>query len=128
MPALAADGWKHPSAGNRNQDLPPRKLSQIPNSSEMAFIFDGNASAPYNDMYYRITGVRHGNADTSSANKILTTGQTDMLFYDGHVSAVPRNDLPDDGGELINSFGNPDAPNAVGFQHPNVKWRMDQRE
>ena len=128
MPALAVDGYKHPGAGDRAKDLPPRKLSQIPATPEMAFIFDGNASAPYNDMYYRITGVRHGNADAGSPTKILTTGQTDMLFYDGHVAAVPRNDLPDDGGELINSFGNPNATNAVGFQHPLVKWRMDQRE
>ena len=80
--------------------LPPRKLSQIPASSEMAFLFDGQWFNPMNDMLFRISGTRHGNSDGSTGAKIRTTGQTDLLFYDGHVSAIPREDLPFDGTEI----------------------------
>ena len=121
MPALPIDVYK--KYGSFSQYHPPYKLSQIPNSSEMAFFFDGNTFNPFNDPTFRIAGMRHGNPDPA---KPRTSGQTNVLFYDGHVSAVPREDLPDNGGEMV--FGGPNDPSSVGYRHPRVKWRMDQRE
>ena len=125
FPALAANA----KAKYGNPYTPPHKLSQIPAASDMAFIFDGQWFNPMNDMMFRLSGTRHGNPDGSNSTTIRTTGQTDILFYDGHVSGLPRNDLPFDGTEF--NSGDATSPTdtvTCAYKHPRVKWRMDQRE
>jgi prepilin-type N-terminal cleavage/methylation domain-containing protein/prepilin-type processing-associated H-X9-DG protein len=95
------------------------KLSKIPKSAEMAFIFDGSLYNPMNDIAFRLFGGRHGKW---ARQQIVTSGLTNILFFDGHAQTYPRAELPRSGNDLIH----PNTASNVKLLRPQVKWRMDQ--
>ena len=98
---------------NADPDFPTTyKLTQIRKSSEMAFLFDGAYSNPGNDPLFRIFGGRHGKY---SLARPTAGGVVNLLFFDGHAAAWPREELPTSKDEFV------DPANT---DHPQVKWRV----
>jgi prepilin-type N-terminal cleavage/methylation domain-containing protein/prepilin-type processing-associated H-X9-DG protein len=74
---------------------PLKKMTQVRRASDLAYIFDGIAWNPENvamtSLSARISGARHGEWNVKQPT---TTGMTNVLFFDGHVEAVPRKSCP----------------------------------
>src|SRR3989440_4484983 len=88
------------------------KLSQIPRSALMVFIFDGT----FLNLYYE--------ADRISARHNNRTA-TNLLFFDGHAVTVPTLSLPRGFGPSTSGqsiFGKPQQL----MDFPEFRWRLDQ--
>jgi prepilin-type N-terminal cleavage/methylation domain-containing protein/prepilin-type processing-associated H-X9-DG protein len=128
----------YPCGDVGNHFIPPRKLSQLHGTSDLAFIFDGNGFNWNSNIAYRLMN-RHGSSNQTSYQQAMTTGITNVLFFDGHVDSFPRKSLPY---SYSANYGNymldgtttatentylqefeTDA-NAGGFTYPH--WRADQ--
>lgn len=99
------------SSTNLNYAALP-KLSSIPKSAEMVFLYDGT----FYDLNFDANRIsaRH------NRNK-----QSNLLFYDGHAATYYTAELP--GGEKdANNPSNPFTTAAGCNQWPATKWRIDQ--
>ncbi len=99
-------------------------------SSELAFIYDGVTLHAYSCLNWRIVN-RHGKSDQSTPQKAVSTGTTNVLFFDGHCETIPRASLP----WYVNSTTQADMiantltgwiadAKAGGFSYP--LWRVGQ--
>jgi len=125
--ALSAE----PCAASGNSCLPPRKLNQLQDPALTVFACDGSGFHIYKNFAFRIMN-RHGNRQTGSYANSQSTGNTNCLFFDGHVDTFPRKELP----WFVNSTVQNDYENAGslsaygadatagGFTTP--YWRADQ--
>jgi prepilin-type N-terminal cleavage/methylation domain-containing protein/prepilin-type processing-associated H-X9-DG protein len=93
----------------------PHKLNMIKRSAETAFFFDGIGWNVWNGTPdVRCAGMRHGKWD---AKNRLTTGITNVAFFDCHVEAVPRNYIHNaNPTDFFSTAWNPMFPN----------WRVEQ--
>jgi prepilin-type N-terminal cleavage/methylation domain-containing protein/prepilin-type processing-associated H-X9-DG protein len=97
-------------ANPKDYSLP--KISQIPHSAEMVYLFDGT----YMDLFYdadRLSARHNGNR------------YTNLLFFDGHAISARTADLP--GGLGPNASGTDlfTLANLAKYP-PGIKWRVDQ--
>lgn len=88
------------------------KLSSIPKSAEMVFMYDGT----FYDLNY------DANRISARHNK---NRQSNLLFYDGHAATYYTKELPG-GDQNANSPSNPFTTAAGCNQWPATKWRIDQ--
>lgn len=89
-----------------------RKATEIRNSSEMVFLFDGLYGFNYMTTNANRIHARHNNM------KI-----TNFLFCDGHAESLPTKSLP--GGDGVATAADFDLTNLEKFPYP--KWFMDQK-
>jgi prepilin-type N-terminal cleavage/methylation domain-containing protein/prepilin-type processing-associated H-X9-DG protein len=77
--------------------IAPRKMNMIKHPSDLAFIYDGLGVgfqvAPSANLMWRIAS-RHGKPNEDNYWDAMTTGITNLLFFDGHVESLPRKQLP----------------------------------
>lgn len=88
----------------------PKQMSSIPRSSDMIFMYDGVAWNPFNALE-RMSGSRHGKFDGSSTAR-FNTGQTNLLFLDGHVVTEQRASLPSKNTEWYGTAAQKRTPGA----------------
>jgi prepilin-type processing-associated H-X9-DG protein len=120
-----------PCAATGDAMYPPRKLNELAHPSDLAFILDGSGFHLGGNLAFRIMN-RHGLRKTGSYGNSQSTGNTNILFFDGHVGTFARKTLPWLVNTSINSdyslIGNLQQFNADavqgGFSYP--KWRADQ--
>lgn len=113
----------YPFLGTENDTQ--RKLTQLSNPGSLVMLFDGVTwnphvadSAPY---LWRIQG-RHGKIDPAPARR-GHTGDTNILFLDGHADTFARDSLPNTAYELV---GHPSDQHKPWDEHPFPHWRTDQ--
>jgi prepilin-type N-terminal cleavage/methylation domain-containing protein len=94
------------------------KTAQISNPARLVFMYDGFFCNVTINMAARIYGGRHGDFNSNSP---LTTGKTNVDFFDGHAETTDRRDLPSDPAEITNA-----SPTLMLQNHPKYAWRMDQ--
>lgn len=113
---------------------PLKKLSRVRNSSQVALLFDGRewniwsgaGDTTSRAIITRISGARHGRWNPRLPD---TTGTTNVLFVDGHATAVPRASLPPTGAATFSAFDNTigDGSEAKYLnQFTGAKFRLDQ--
>lgn len=111
---------------NGGAAVPNLKKSAIRNSQSVAFMFDGVGANWFNNgNTARISGFRHGKPQT---NKVGTSGTTNVLFMDGHVESVPRQDLPlasAETGAMVGPEAVNDPAKRFSAKWPRVIWRTD---
>jgi prepilin-type N-terminal cleavage/methylation domain-containing protein/prepilin-type processing-associated H-X9-DG protein len=106
------------------------QISSFKDTSDTVFLFDGTewngfivTANGVVVIQYRISGARHGGTYTStisatspptiaSANGVNISGQTNVLFLDGHVETVPRNELPYKDTQWVGFRGTQMIPNT----------------
>lgn len=79
---------------------PLKKMSSIPRSADMVFMYDGIAWNPFNQPT-RISGGRHGKFNSTDP---FNTGITNVLFLDGHVAPIDRKSLPSSANNVYGTF------------------------
>ena len=100
-----------PDDANRTDYTLPR-VSQIPRSAEMVFMFDGT----FFNLYW--------DADRLSARH-LNYSATNLLFFDGHAATFPTASLP--GGLGPNTAGSSPFDSLTTLKnYPAQRWRLDQ--
>ena len=120
-----------PCAASGNSCLPTRKLNQLQDPALTVFVCDGSGFHVYKNFAFRIMN-RHGNRQTGSYANSQSTGNTNALFFDGHVETFPRKELPwFVNGTVQNDYENAGSLSAYGadataggFTTP--YWRADQ--
>jgi prepilin-type processing-associated H-X9-DG protein/prepilin-type N-terminal cleavage/methylation domain-containing protein len=90
-----------------------RKTTQLRNSSDLAFLFDGLLGANHMNVNANRLNARHNNAKT-----------TNIGFVDGHVESFATATLPGGIGDANPATTTFSVANLQKFSHP--KWRLDQ--
>ena len=112
-------------------DYPPLKsLAAIPGSAEVAYYADGQQRTEQTIFQPRnadmLPGNRHGDWDSS---KPVTSGKTNVTFFDGHAESINRGDLPG-GDPLGTTFPTTDPmidrARELNAAFPGAKFRLDQ--
>jgi prepilin-type N-terminal cleavage/methylation domain-containing protein/prepilin-type processing-associated H-X9-DG protein len=109
-------------------------MAHFKNSALVVILYDGSEWNGFTTREYRISGARHGHipCNPSNVNGIDITGQTNLLFLDGHVETVARSHLPfldyqwdNNRSYMVNNTpGNPNNPNPAQV-YPYI-WNVTQ--
>ena len=106
---------------------PLKKVTQFRKSSQTVLVFDGTEWNHYvttTAHFWRVSGARHGKWRMNSGNRQhYTSGTTNVLFLDGHVSGVPRKELPYEAGAAgVSQF----LGTRQEMLNPNIYWNSVQ--
>lgn len=117
---------------------PLKKMASIRYAAEVALLYDGfewNLVPPAgSDVFLvtRISGARHGrfnskNGGTPATDMRDKSGTTNVLFFDGHVAAIDRKNLPgrEEAVALGAAFGDGAAITTLN-KKTGAKFRLDQ--
>ncbi len=109
---------------------PLKSLAAIKGSTEMAYFGDGierQTQAVFQPQIADyISGKRHGSFDSE---KPVTSGKTNITFFDGHAESVDRKNLP--GGDPLGTTFPTTEPmveraRELNAEFPGAKFRLDQ--
>jgi prepilin-type N-terminal cleavage/methylation domain-containing protein/prepilin-type processing-associated H-X9-DG protein len=92
-----------------------KKLNNVKWSAQTVLFFDGTAWNPQNAPIGRITGSRHGQW---MSTKPGDTGQTNLLFIDGHAETADRKLLPVTSDQIFGDRSQMRAPDYI--------WSLNQ--
>jgi prepilin-type N-terminal cleavage/methylation domain-containing protein/prepilin-type processing-associated H-X9-DG protein len=120
-----------PCAASGDLFMSPRKMNQLKHPADLVFICDGSGFHIGKNLAFRIMN-RHGSHKTGSYGNSQTSGNTNVLFFDGHVGTFVRTQLPWYDTQTVGTdYASPTTLQAFsadaatgGFSYP--YWRADQ--
>jgi prepilin-type processing-associated H-X9-DG protein len=106
-------------------------MNQLSHPSDLVFMCDGSGFHISKNFAYRIMN-RHGVRKTDSYGGSRSTGNTNVLFFDGHVATFARNTLPwANNSTVVNDSVDPTKlqqflQDATDGHYTYPHWRVDQ--